>query len=523
MDSPDTIAAASSAMERQDWLAAVEHWREALGELGEKAPPEVLIGLSTALRKLNKFQSAESAVRRGLDNHPHDLALFIEFAEIATANQEWSEAARRWQFILQKFSDKRELGMTYARLISAYCHLKEYDEAQDVVNEALKYHAKHPAVRRSAAALAAARQEWPAAAQLWQAMIKDFRDEVSVDAWIGLSAALRRQGQFEQADITTNDALQRYTSDINLLIEQAEIPTTGRDWPEALRRWQVLARHLSHLESAADWQKLHVRFNLSVVERIAKIEDFQAQIARYQNSTGGARKKVTVYTSVSKGYDSLKLPERIDRRFNYVIFTDDPRIDGLGVYDVRPLPVKNLDNARAIRYAKTHPHVLFPQHEAAIWVDTSIMVQGNIVPLLNQFMASGKAIGNFTHYMRQSVYEEFEASIELGKADYDILKRQMWHYKRQGFENQDLSENGILFFNLGHERLGAAMEAWWQQILDFSTRDQLSLGYALSTNGVERYHLADPPITIRNHPNFILTPHFSDHWVLDELYSLLRG
>jgi hypothetical protein len=310
-------------------------------------------------------------------------------------------------------------------------------------------------------------------------------------------------------------------------VELAEIATAGKDWPPALQRWQAILESFGRSPSVDEALVRHVRFNVSLLKRLIDLDGYKARLEAH----GGSRpqpgkRKIAVYTSFTEGYDNLKLPEVIDDRLDYIVYTDH-QLDGMGVFDVRPLPRPDNDGARAIRYPKTHPHVLLNEYETAVWVDTSLMVVGDLHRMVDAFMESGRAIGSSDHPYRKSIYEEFEACVRLKKDDYRTMKRQMDYYRSIGFDTDDLSENTVLMFNLKDpaltSRLAAAMETWWEQICRFSKRDQLSLNYALSTHDVLRYHLMQAPDHVHVHPTFVFVPHQSEHEILTEFYRHLRS
>jgi len=483
------------------------------------APVEAWAGLTTAVYKTDRYNLAEGIAAKGLAYNPDSLELRVAQADIAVAKQDWQLAIERWEKIMSDFSDKKRLGMVYARLVDAYCKVGNLQAAERVAAEGASIHPTHIAVRSAHARSAAARHNWPLAIARWKALIKDFKGKVPEEAYVGLAKARRCAGLMKIAEDSANDGIKRFPDSPDSYIELAETATAQKNWRRALKLWDAAYEKFNDRGSVENWKKINIRFHQSVIKRIVDIDKYKKERLDYITHKAEPKKYV-IYTAASAGYDTLKLPEKIDERFDYVIFTDDETVDGYGIYDIRPFPTPELDPARAIRYPKTHPHILFGGYDAAIWVDTSIMLSGDIMPLLQEFLKSGKPVGNSTHPARKDIYEEFNACIELGKDNPEVLKKQMQFYKKVALDIKDLSENGVLFFNLGNKDLAPVMETWWEQVMLFSKRDQLSFNYALFKNESERYKLCEPPISLRNHPNFILTAHHSKYEVLDELYKL---
>jgi tetratricopeptide (TPR) repeat protein len=513
-------AEAGRSMEAQDWPEAVLRWQKIIDEFGDKSPADTWINISVALRKQGRFGRAEKMVKSGLKYSPNHLGLLNELAEIAHSRNDWPEAIKRWQYVLNSYSDKKRLAAVYVRLSYAYCKDGNYTAAQKIIDEGIQIHPNHVHVRAAYARVAMEAQDWPEAVLRWQKIIDEFGDEAFAGVWASLATTFLNQGKLDKATSATQEGLKKYPGDIELRVVFGEIANEQKSWDKAKNIWESLSEEVTNSSAVPNWLKFHIRLNNSVSKRIAKISEYRSQIKRYR--TFKKRRKIAIYTSVTKSYDTLKLPEIINDNFDYIVYTDEP-LDGMGVYQVRPLsqPKFSGDGSRATRYPKTHPHILLKNYDVAIWVDASMMIAGDLMPLVEDFINSGLPVGNATHPHRQSLSEEFEACIDLRKDDPAILKRQANYYKSIGFDTRDLANNGILFFNLKNRKLRQVMETWWDQICTYSKRDQLSFNYALFKNGAERYHLTKPPVDIRNHPVFIFSPHNSESVILEELYRLL--
>jgi GT2 family glycosyltransferase len=256
----------------------------------------------------------------------------------------------------------------------------------------------------------------------------------------------------------------------------------------------------------------YARLNISVARRLSDIAAYKRQIAEYVTARATKTleekedKKIVIYTAISGGYDSIKLPEKPDPRVDYVLFTDTPTPD-TGIYQVRPITYFHEDATRAARFVKTHPHMLLDGYDIAIWIDSNIMILGDIHPLVEEFLASGKAVAAVPHPLRKSVYEELEACIRLKKDDAKIMQEQLSHYRIMDFDHGDLIESNLIMFNLRDDRVRPFLDAWWTENDRYSKRDQLSLNYALTQNNVEWHRLTESPSSVRNHPVFAFTRH----------------
>lgn len=445
------------------------------------------------------------------------LEHYLERAEEATQNEDWPQAIKRWGKVTGKF---REIAPPEAwlELTQSYINVGDMEGAEQSVSEAIQIHPDRTRLLVLAGKVAIANKNWGLAEKRWQDLIKRQGNKVTPIAWANLAKAERGLGQFKGAEIAASRGLVKNPGNLEILIEAAEIATARKTWAKALDCWNSALSVINKQTNPNPVIKQNIRLNISVIKRLVNFDAYKTQIGQYSGEL--SKKKIAIVTSYTKGYDILKPPEVLDTRFDYVAYTDDDA-SGYGIFDIRPLPMGRLDDGRAIRYVKTHPHVLFKDYEVVVWIDASLMVVGDIFPLVKEFLNSGKAIGSGVHPLRKNIYEELEANRELGKEKYKTMKKQVDYYRSQGFQHSDLAENTLLMFNLKHPKLAPTLETWWQQILKFSRRDQLSFNYALAQNTTEWYRLTKPPHDIRNHPSFVITQHHSSHPALIELIKKL--
>jgi GT2 family glycosyltransferase len=219
--------------------------------------------------------------------------------------------------------------------------------------------------------------------------------------------------------------------------------------------------------------------------------------SRAARAAGGH--KVAIYTTIAGDYDSVKLPSVLDPRFDFFLFSDVPRSGG-GAWQVKPITAFDNDPTRMARYVKTHPHALLGHYEFAIWIDSNIMILGDIHVLLDSFIESGTVVAAFPHPYRTSIYEEVGACIAQGLDDAETMREQIARYRKAGFAHQDLIESSVMMFDLRDRRVLAFLDRWWSEIERGSRRDQLSLNYALAQTGLDWHRIAAPPESVRTHP-----------------------
>lgn len=510
---------AEKAMQDNEWPKAASLWQEALVKM-KRAPSRVHVGLAESYRQQGLFVEAEAAAQEAAHRFPNDIGVLMELAEAQSYLEKWQEASKTWQKIVDN-KDYKAPARAWAKLTGAYRNQGDNVAAEKVAKLGLQHYPDHKLLLIEAARTATVQGLWHEAAELWGKVIDriDASNSTAVSAYINLATAQRTLGLISEAEGTINQGLEKYPDSIDIAFEYAQSALLRKDWPESLKRWQKFIDLFGN--RPANIASQQARLNISILKRLVGIDKYKSSIKTYQkHKKSGKQNKLAIVTSYTKGYDSLMPPEFVDPDIDYVAYTDE-EADGMGVFDVRPLPISGMDGARLIRYAKTHPHILFKDYEAVIWVDTSIMIVNDLKPLIRSFLKSGKAIGSTPHSLRKTAYEELEACLKLNKDNPEIMRKQMEVYKSEGFDGKGLAENGFLLFNVKHPLLGPILETWWQQICDYSKRDQLSFGYAHFKHQADWFPTMQPPQSIRDNDLFIVAPHHTEHIALNELKQQL--
>ena len=289
------------------------------------------------------------------------------------------------------------------------------------------------------------------------------------------------------------------------LVKAAEKSFWNGDLPGTLAQWRGLHSRFADDEAISGRAKLMI----SIASRLSELDRYRDRIERYgkakENRTG-EKNRVAVFSAITNGYDTLKLPEHLDPDFDYVLFTDSPASD-TGIWEIRPIVSFHSDRTRAARFVKTHPHTLLQEYDVAVWIDSNIMILGDIDHLIREVMASGAALGAIPHPSRETVYEEVVSCSNRGKDEISVMEEQIEKYRGESFSHSDLIESNFLVFNLRHEKIKSFLDAWWREIDLHSRRDQLSLNYALFRTGAGWHRLTERPNSIRNHPEFAFVPH----------------
>lgn len=328
-------------------------------------------------------------------------------------------------------------------------------------------------------------QAWEESINAWQKIIDKYGDKAPIEAFVSMSRAQQQVNNYDAAYETVVDRIE----DITKRVTNANSVNQS-----TLVNWLELSK-----------QKAEITFR----KRLADIDKYKSEIEDYQHGKKTRsidQPKIAVVSAVSGGYDAFRPPVVPDPRIDYIVYSDTP-VEDPGIYDVRPLPYIDADSTRSARFVKTNISNLLPEYDYVMWIDANILITGEIYPMFDRFMKSGKEFSAMLHPTRKSPYEEMDACIRGRKDDVEAIREQKEYYKKQGYETEQLIESNILFYNINGSKIDEFLNLWWTQIDRFSRRDQFSINYALDKTGVKWDTFTAPPNTSRNHPDFALMDH----------------
>ena len=198
-----------------------------------------------------------------------------------------------------------------------------------------------------------------------------------------------------------------------------------------------------------------------------------------------SKSKGVVYTCISGEYDDLIKQTYINHNFDYVCFTDNQKLlkrKKVGFWQIRPLVFTQSDQTRNARWHKTHPHVLFPEYDLSIWIDSNIDVLSR---KMFDLAETGKDLLVPYHYERDCIYDECKAVIDNKKDSFENVTRILNILTENHMPTHyGLNETGILIRHHNVPLIKEMMDEWWSFIEKYTKRDQLSFSYVLWKNGI---------------------------------------
>lgn len=188
--------------------------------------------------------------------------------------------------------------------------------------------------------------------------------------------------------------------------------------------------------------------------------------------------RLVVYTAIAADYDELRPPRVTPEGVDFVCFTEPGRQVPTG-WTQRDLPRDDLPPQSQNRYAKFHPHLLFPEHDTSIYIDGNIEVLADLRPLA-QRVVDHAHIGLYDHPARDNTFDEAIECALIGFDHVRHIRNQMRSYFASGYAFEGgLFEASIIVRAHHNPAVVRAMDYWWKEWQHGVQRDQLSLMYVL--------------------------------------------
>ena len=192
--------------------------------------------------------------------------------------------------------------------------------------------------------------------------------------------------------------------------------------------------------------------------------------------------KKVVYSIIIGDYDQISSFNK-QEGFNYFLFTDTNCSNNTNwtIIPISKLIEKvNISGIKITRYIKLFPHLFFKDYELSIYFDGSLILNGDLNELLLRILNPTFNLYLLQHPQRNKVFQELSAVVfhkKETKEAVDIIEKR---YVKINFpDNLGLTENCIIIRRHNKKDIIKLMEVWWNEIKNYSYRDQLSLNFAI--------------------------------------------
>lgn len=208
----------------------------------------------------------------------------------------------------------------------------------------------------------------------------------------------------------------------------------------------------------------------------------------------------TVQTGSKGDFEGFGIDPHTD--VDLILFTDDPKLR-IGGVDTRVIDTHGLDPARSSRLPKLLPHRYLPEYEWSLYVDANCRLKQNPATLLRLCTPEPFDFFSFAHPHRSCIYEEAEVVIGHDYDKEERVREQIDHYRRTGYPaNEGLITATVLLRRHHNKETVQISEEWYEHVLRFSKRDQLSFNFVAWRN---RYRHGVLPGSVREN-DYVMWP-----------------
>ena len=209
----------------------------------------------------------------------------------------------------------------------------------------------------------------------------------------------------------------------------------------------------------------------------------------------GPRRKLTVYTVLVGAKEALNDPladlpldAATDLDIDWVCITDNTALSS-PVWRMQHMAERHLPSEKLSRRAKAMPHEFFPDAQFSLYVDNTVTFRR--LPQSSDLQSARESLFRaFRHATRRNPEEEAGAVACLGYDDVATVCTQMDFYaaRRPLPTITPLTTATVLLRSHHHPDVRRFGVLWWESILAFSKRDQLSFDFARLESGVHIDH-----------------------------------
>lgn len=190
-------------------------------------------------------------------------------------------------------------------------------------------------------------------------------------------------------------------------------------------------------------------------------------------------------------YEQLnEQPVAAESDVRFVCFTDNPDLTS-ETWELRVVtPRFPMDSIRSARYIKIMGPTLLDGYEETLWIDNSVRLKSSPESILDEWLATSN-IAIPLHSSRTSVLGEFDAVATSGYDDPARVYEQLIQYSTlRPTVVQERPYWTALLARRSDPAVAATMQLWYEHVLRYSRRDQLSINFAvaelaLAVNGID--------------------------------------
>lgn len=208
--------------------------------------------------------------------------------------------------------------------------------------------------------------------------------------------------------------------------------------------------------------------------------------------------KIALYTAICGNKDKLIKAPKIEG-VETILFTDCDVKNNMG-WKIIKIEDGLLTPRLNAKKPKILPHKYLSEFNTTLWVDGNMSFL-NVHKFINKFKNEDMVVFN---HGRNCIYDEAKVVIKKKKDDVNVVNRHMVKYRDKSYPSNNGLICGGVILRQNKPEINKIMDEWWVEIINGSSRDQLSFNYVAWLNNFEPTYL---DLKIENNEYFKIKKH----------------
>lgn len=191
--------------------------------------------------------------------------------------------------------------------------------------------------------------------------------------------------------------------------------------------------------------------------------------------------RICVYTCITGNYDNIKEIDNKEKGIDYYCFTNNKKLKSKTwnvVYIENNEELSNVKLARKIKIMG-HPSIN-KKYDILLWMDGSVTFNKSIKKFINHYLTKEDNFVAFKHAERNNIKDECYACIKMRKETKENVVNIMKFYEKEKYNyDNGLIESTVYIKRTKNKQVDETLKIWFDMIINFSKRDQLSFNYAI--------------------------------------------
>ena len=187
--------------------------------------------------------------------------------------------------------------------------------------------------------------------------------------------------------------------------------------------------------------------------------------------------KNVIYTAIIGNYDNLHDPVIVTEGWDYICFTDNKNMKS-DIWQIKHIEKDTeLSDRKNARKYKILYHLFVGEYNNTIYVPGLNVIKVDLNDVISLLKPEYDMVA-LGHPRRKCIYDEAKYIIKITNDPTGMIKKQIEQYDNDGMPKKiGLFACGLLIRRGNQKNVIKFCKLWWNEILKYSPRDQISFTY----------------------------------------------